>query len=280
MFTLVYGEKFIEMLRSGCARSLTWPRNRAALDGAVWDIYCTIEERGIIRAIVEPIGLEVVWHDSCENLMVAICDHASLCLESGAAMFTAQPDLIFGEGSIEAMVIVASENKRLCVAMAHPRVNTEFLVAMPDGVIGNSTMVELAMQYLHPSFALSDLALDEVNCWNGGIAWRRLGRGLYGVTCNLPTIFLAQFVEEDLPLIKEAGSWDHTWPSALIAEPRQRLIGSSDGAFVVELTDNRTHRPKLRSKPPGAPYTYRGNLPHNLVNRNTVTIWRGSSDEA
>jgi hypothetical protein len=261
-------------------RSLGWPRNRAALRGAVWDIYCHREELGQIEAIVMPLGLPVVFHDAPRNLstaeilMAAMSDHARICIEDGAAMFTAMPDLIFGDGSIEAMVTLASENRRLCIAMPHPRVNEEFVHLMPKSVIGNPELVSLAMNNLHPSFASSDLSLEAVNCWSGGVAWRRLGPDLYGVTCNAPTIFLAQLIDEDLPLIQKAGSWDHTWPSHL--EGRQRLIGSSDAAFVVELTQRHTHKPHVRRKPPGAPYTYRHDLLHHRVNRNTVAIWRGN----
>jgi hypothetical protein len=272
------------MLEYGCARSLAWPRNRAALEGAIWDIYSYPEERDRIVRIAASVGLEVQFHDIPaiheidSKLMAAMLDHARICVAEGAAMFTAQPDNMFGEGSIEAMVAIASENSTLCVAVPHPRVNDAgFIRHLPNGVISNAQLVTLAMQHQHESFAYANLALEEVSCWHGGMAWRRLGPDLYGVTCNLPTIFLARLTQEDIAFFKRApaGAWDHYWPAILMDEQRQRVIGSSDAAFVVELTEHGTHPPVLRRKPPGAPYTYRHDREHHKVNRNTVAVWRG-----
>jgi hypothetical protein len=286
LFTLVYRNRFLEKLEHGCARSLAWPRNRAAIDGAIWDIYSYPEERERITQITAGVGLKIQFHDIPDihaiesKLMAVMLDHARLCVSEGAAMFTAQPDLIFGEGSIEAMVRVAAENRELCVALPHPRVNdAAFVQAMPSGVIENAQLVSLAMQHLHSSFASADMVLENVSTWHGGVSWRRLGEGLYGVTCNTPTIFLARLIPEDVAVLKKAGdgAWDHIWPTTLMKEQRQRLIGSSDAAFVVELTHPRSHVPDLRRKPPGAPYTYRHDRDHHKVNRNTVSVWRGNS---
>lgn len=282
LFSLVYGEKFVDRFTRGLVKSLCWPRNREALQGQWWHIYTGPDEIVRVAAAAETVGIPFIFHEipagetPGDILMAAMRDHARRCVDADDALLAVQPDHLFGEGSIAAMKVIAAENRRLCVAMAHPRVLADdFLDALPDGPMQNAEMVSLAMRHLHPSFAKSDMALDEINTWLGGVSWRELGPSLWGVTVNSPTVFLAQLVGDDLGHFGEAGSWDHTWPATLMDEQRQRLIGSSDAAFTVELTDRHTHIPKLRRKPPGAPYTYRYDLEHNRVNRNTMTIWRG-----
>ena len=89
------------MLEYGCARSLAWPKNRASLEGAVWDIYSYPEERERIAKAVAPVGLELIFHnippihDVATKLMAAMLDHARICVADGAALFTAQPDAMF-----------------------------------------------------------------------------------------------------------------------------------------------------------------------------------------
>jgi hypothetical protein len=254
------------------------------LQGAQWDIYAPDSDRSRISWATEKVGVPIQFHDvqvaetDGAILMASVVDHARRCVAEGDAFLALQPDHIFGEGSLAAMVAVASENARVCVAMAHPRVLPEpFLKQMPPIPMLNPMMVSVAMHNLHPTFATADHAEEEVSTWFCGVAWRKLSNNLWAVNVNSPTVFLARMTDDDVAFLSTAkpGAWDHEWPATLMQDQRQRLIGSSDAAFTVELTSATTHRPTLRQKPPGAPYTYRHDRGHNRVNQNTVVIWRG-----
>lgn len=283
IFTLVFKNRFLELLEYGCARSLAWPKNRAVLEGSVWDIYAHHSERERVLKSVEKVGVPVEFHDIpdihdvAEKLQACLIDESQRCADGGYGLLTAQPDLVFGDGSIGAMAKFASEQSECCVAVPHPRVNdAEFVRDMPDRPISNQELVSMAFRHMHKSWRDADLSLDRVNCWASGVAWRSLGDGLYGVSSRLPTIFLARPTHDDVEILRKAekGAWDHIWPETLVRQQRQRVIGSSDAAFVVELTEKDTHNCAVREKLPNQQDIYRYDLEHHRVNRNTVTVWR------
>ena len=72
------------------------------------------------------------------------------------------------------------------------------------------------------------------------------------------------------------GSYDHSFPRRLVDEQRQRVIGSSDAAFVVELTPPRSNAPRLQPTDPSAPDRFNAAEAHHLANRNLVAIWRAA----
>lgn len=273
-FTVVYGEKHIARFRDGLVRCLAWPRNCAALEGAAWHIHTTPTEYQIVRDAIKHLGIDYQLRE-IGVFTDALVTQVMECSESGEALLTLNADNIFGDGSIEAMKRVAVEGEGLCVALAHPRVRPEFLSWMSDAPMSNAQMVDLAMRTLHPSFTTSDMSREEVNTWAGGVSWRRLGDAVWGVTVNSPSIFLARVVPDDVLRLSAPGAWDHHWPSELVQAERQRFIGGSDAAFVVELTDIGVHMPELVRKPQNAPYAYRHNREHHRVNRNVVAVWRG-----
>jgi hypothetical protein len=287
IFTLVFRNVFLEMLEHCCANSLAWPRNIAALKSvdATWHIYSREDERDRINGIVTRIGIPVEHHAIpdihaiAEKLDTALLAELRAAVEGGSALLTAQPDIVFGDGTIETFIALAKENNEVCIAAPHPRVNAaEFIKEIGAAPIENSELVRLAFKHLHESWRTADLSLDKVSCWHGGVAWRRLGDKMYGVTARLPTAFLVRPREDDIAFFSTAkkGAWDHHWPTKLVNERRQRLIGSSDAAFVVELTEASSHPSVLRAKLPNKQDIYRHNNPHNEVNANTMAIWRSA----
>jgi hypothetical protein len=94
---------------------------------------------------------------------------------------------------------------------------------------------------------------------------------------------LANWIPEDYAFFinqPSFGSYDHTWPGErLIRQERQRYVGSSDAAFICEVTDFDKNIPpwtpehlKVLQVHPDA--FYRDNW-HNAVDRLTVCIFRG-----
>jgi len=282
LFTLVFRNRFLELLEYGCVKSLVWPKNKEALQGAVWDIYAYPDERERVLKIVDRVGIPVEFHDIpnihniAQKLQACLIDEASRCAGK-YGLLTAQPDLVFGDGSIGTMIRIASEQSGCCVAVPHPRVNdSDFVKDMPDRILSNEELVSLAFKHMHRSWTDSNLALDRVNCFFSGSAWRELSEGIYGVSMRIPTIFLARPNDEDVTALRGygLGAWDHKWPELLVKQQRQRLVGSSDAAFVVELTEKGTHTCAVREKLPNEQDIYRYDLNHHGVNRNTLAVWR------
>ena len=237
-----------------------------------------------MREIAEPVGLEIEFNtipdipDIAYKLQRCLILEAERCAAEGEALLTAQPDLVFGDGSIFAMLRLAEEAPGTCVAVPHPRVlDQEFVLDMGADPLDNAQLVRLAMKHLHSSWAHSNLGGSKVNCWQSGSAWRALGDGLIGVSMRIPTIFLARPLPADVEFLKRGpstGAWDHAWPEKLVAEQRQRVIGSSDAAFVVELTRRGANGCEVRERPSENPDAYQGTLGHHKINRNVVAVWR------
>lgn len=189
-------------------------------------------------------------------------------------MLTAHPDNIFSDGSIGNMLALAGDPGS-CVALAHPRVLPDMFMSPP---LWAPMLVDEAMGKLHPSFAASDLSLDSLNTWHGGVGWRKLGEGLWAVSVSCPSVFVANLLPSDLQYLSDPGAWDHEWPTSLLESDRLRFIGSSDAAFVVELTDKAKHGPVLAPKPAGASRTATYPTPYHRAVRSLQAIWRGCID--
>jgi hypothetical protein len=273
--TLVFGEKFLGLFRKS-VRSLSWPKNKEALKGAVWSIHTDREEEA--REIVEPLGLEVEINPVPSGgvgvkLLSSLILDMDKCL-GGDALLTAQPDTIFGDGTIKTLVEVGSEGIN-AISVSHPRVVAE---TFPDlsGPTSNARLVGLAFEHLHPGWQLANMRGDENNCFKGGVAWREIDQDLYAVTVRIPTTYFVRPRSADVEFLKtcKEGGWDHTWPAQLVEEQRHRLIGSSDAAFMVELTELKRNGALPRAARIDEPDAYKFNLDHHRTNRNSLVIWR------
>jgi hypothetical protein len=109
------------------------------------------------------------------------------------------------------------------------------------------------------------------------VAWQFLTPSLVGVQHRLPTVYLANFNEADLFYFKaknEFSIWDTQWTTMLMKSQRLRYIGSSDGAFACEITKEKFNVPEIASVNMSAPDEFYGDLFHNRMLRQFVSIFR------
>jgi hypothetical protein len=287
LFTLCWGEPYCSWFEDALAASLLWPSNNASVreHSQEWNIYTRDQDRDRLRATAERIGVPIQFHpfavnnSSGETLQPALFDHMRNCLQDASAAFIAPPDTIFGEGSVAAICEVG-RSPGICVAVPHVRVNAGALPAIAGRPMPNAELVDFAFKNLHKTWADADAALPNTNSFLGGVSWRQLRKGVYAVTHRLPTCYLANIDASDVDWFSrqwETGTWDHTWPAKIVKEQRQRLIASSDAAFIVELTRENENIPPVAVTDPAAPDKFWRDLEHNYVNRNTVAIFRGVS---
>lgn len=284
VFSLVWGS-YIDWFEHALVKSLRWPRNLEALKAYAdeWNIYTRPADIDRLRAIAEPLGIPLQFHpfdtknSAGETLQPCLLDHMRNCLQTGHAMFIAPPDTIFGEGSVETICKLGS-NHGVCIAVPHVRVNAGALGEIGDGPVSNAKLVAFAWRNLHRTWADADAQLPNTNSYLGGVSWRRVSDDLYAVTHRLPTCYLANIDATDTEWFGrqyETGVFDHTWPEKLVKAQRHRTVGSSDAAFIVELTQENQNIPPLRASDPLCPDLYWRDLEHNFVNRNVVAIFRG-----
>src|SRR5258708_8059247 len=287
LFTLCWGEPYCTWFADALVACLCWPDNLAALraHAAEWNIYPHDADRDRLRGIAERIGVPIQFHpfmmnnSSGETLQPCLFDHMRNCLQDGSAMFIAPPDTIFGNGSVAAICEIG-RLPGLCVAVPHVRVNAGALPAIAGRKWSNPQLVDFCWQNLHKTWTDADADRPNTNSYLGGVSWRRLRQGLYAVTHRLPTCYLANIDASDVEWFSrqwETGTYDHTWPAKIVKEQRQRLIASSDAAFICELTRENDNIPVCQPTDPDAPDKFWRDLEHNYVNRNTVAIFRGAS---
>ena len=284
IFTLVWGS-YIDWFEQALVKSLRWPRNLAALReyASEWNLYCRQNEIDRLRAIAEPLGVPLQFHpfdvknSPGETLQPCLLDHMRNCLQSNTAMFIAPPDTIFGEGSVEAIAKLGS-NHGVCIAVPHVRVNAGALGEIGNEPVSNAQLVGFAFKNLHPTWRDANADLGNTNSYLGGVSWRSIAPDLFSVTHRLPTCYLANIDATDLEWFSrqyETGVWDHSAPERWVKAQRHRTVGSSDAAFIVELTKENENIPPLRASDPLCPDLFWRDLEHNFVNRNVVAIFRG-----
>lgn len=268
--TYVFGGH-VERLKK-TVQSLGWPENRKALEGAFWRIY-TDDAR--VEEIVSPLGLKVEFQPppieggSGERMLKALTMELELCVQHGESLMTVQPDTVFGDGTIGNLIALGHGTKN-AIAVPHPRVNLDFPVGAP---VRNAQLVKLAFKNMHPLWQAAHMGAKKNNVFKTGAGWMELRKDLYAVQVRIPTPYFVTPIEDDFKFLKEqgAGAWDHLWPAKLMQQQRHRIVGSSDAAFMVELTEERPANVVDRSIEPDA---YYGNNLNHTVNRNTICIWR------
>lgn len=297
IFSVVWGENHINWFEKGLMTSLCWPKNREALQHAVWMIYTMPSEVGRLKDIasraipsdqIECIALPSIIQGALPTaqtfLFRALVSAMHECLSDGSQFLMAPPDTLFSEDSIPTL-IEAGEPQGTCIAVAHPRVHPSILSHLTEKEpMHGARMVSLSFQseHLHRTWSDCEVGKAMVNSYVSGVSWRRFGSNLIAVAHRLPTVYLANFVAEDLNFFlhpkrgqpQNFGYWDHQWPSELTNHGRQRIIGSSDAAFIVELTAPLDNIPPLRNANPFDPSAFSRQEPHNIANLNTTVIFR------
>lgn len=274
--TFVYG-RHLELLKRSLA-SLDWPQNKKALERATWSIYTTKEDEASVREILGDRRVEVTLIrasiDIGQQLSKCLLSELAACYQRRAAMLLAPPDTIFGDGTIQNLVSLGEDGNN-AIAAPHPRVVLETFPDLKEPA-SNAQLVSLAFEHMHEVWQLSNTRLVKNNVYGSGTAWREISPNLYAVTMRIPTPYFIRPLARDVETLEAAGSggWDHKWPQSLIREQRHRIVGSSDGAFMVELSPLNLPQGKTRDINWDEPDEYSGKLLHHQINRNTVTIWR------
>ncbi len=290
--TAVWGRKHLDWWKSAGLKSLSWPKNKEALNGAIWSFLTKEEHRDEIEQALAQSGIRVKDleftfmgdileqnpHAAGHIMKEWFVREGSKCLMYNCQGFTAPPDTIIGDGSVQALREVGNQQHVVVIA-AHMRSNTSILSELGDKPLSRAQLVTLGMKHKHKTWEESEFGKDKSNTWVGGVSWRRLGDNLYSVCHLLGTPYLINFTPEDLVYFKNQihyGVIDHSWPGdVLVPAQRQRVMGSSDGAFMVEITEPDQNIPPLEYVRHGYPDLFHKDLPHNRVNRMTSVIFRG-----
>lgn len=257
IFTVVYGDKHVELFRRSCLRSLAFPDNRRAIFGSktVWNIATDKKHEDYIARMVDAFFSELqvnfipMWslRDYIDPIQSAIIKVITKCLQSNEHLLMAPPDTIFGNGTINNLMKVGSE-KDSAVVVPHPRVLPSFLLEDIEPYLTNEELVTRSWKYLHQSWEDAERGHPRQNSFVGGVTWWREDK-LIKVIHRLPTPYYMQFTEEDLRYFKNQisfGGFDHTWPSdVLIPRGRYKYITSSDDCFIVEVTEREKNVPPI-----------------------------------
>jgi hypothetical protein len=144
--------------------------------------------------------------------------------------------------------------------------------------VDNGPLVALAWRHLHDAWVHGERGHANQSSYVGGVEWWRVNNLIQG-THRLPSPYLIQFTKEDLQYFKSAisfGNFDHVWPSdILIPRGRQRYLGSSDAAFIVEITDPNKNVPPIIENQPKTGF-WKDHL-QNRSNAQIIFTFRGST---
>lgn len=301
IYTAVWGPKYTDLFEKTIIRSFRWPDNNKALlnEKVIWSIHTFKEEAAHLIQLCKrtgvdnyeitelPDGLRPPLKPGVDMgaLLLAqfICE-IKRCLETNSRLLIAPPDSLFGDGTLRSLFINGSQ-KGTCVAVPHPRVLPSIfdypsrLCESLKDTLTNSDLVTECFEHLHRTWSEAEVGLDKINSYVGGVCWRKIAKGLYSVQHRLPTNYLIHFTYSDLQFFEQQiafGAIDHLWPTKLIAEERERVIGSSDVAFICEITESN------QNVPPAYPYTkdepdkFWRKAPHNAFFRQVQVIFRGT----
>lgn len=284
IFTLVYGGKFISYWRRAGAVSLLWPRNLAALNtvDVLWDIYTMQDFYREVKEAADslPVGdtdkVEItILKQGKDNALVLALDKAC---RAGAYFMPAPPDLIWGDGSVGALLRLMPFAYGRCLAVPHVRVAAKkFMADFTGDPLTNAQLVKKSFGALHEAFAGSKVPADKHNTGSTGTVWTELAPDLYAAGFFLPTIHMMQPTPDDVKWFQVTSGtdhWDHRWPAGLVGTDRHRIIGSSEAAFMAELTEDDELHPPRHDMHKGKWDEYGGKLAHHVANRNTVSIFR------
>ena len=281
----------VGLLKNACVPSLAWPKNAAALDGVTFSVLTKGIHQEEVTEILKSSGIkfssieftilgpefEINPHASGMFIKEWICREFSKAVTYNQAIILTPPDTIFGDGSIHNLRVTGNR-RDVVVFAAHMRVLPTIMDQITEPV-SNAKLVSLAMKHKHKTWEESELGATEINTYVGGVVWQYLDCDLYACQHLLPTPYFINPTPEDLVYFKNQIHWgviDHDWPGeCLINSERQRVLGSSDAAFMVELT------PAEANIPPKAPYRedepdlFWRRKPHNAINRMNYIILRG-----
>lgn len=303
IFTMMYGDSYIELFKRACFKSLNYPRNKAALKDKTWVIYTKKEhfdqlidlfkdtsfrlELAPIEESMRVAGCGFVKTSQCDGgviLLNGLRNQIAHCIQHKSKILLAPPDTIFGDGTVS-NILALGQDDGVCVGVAHARVHPTVLdqieyVGAVSGAPSNASLVSLLKEHAHASWEFAEIGHKNNNSYIGGIAWRRLGDNLYSVQHRLPTPYLLGFNNTDWDYwwgTVSFGALDHSWPGdRLYRQERFRLVGSSDACMILEITDKDKNVPPIVNNEQSTGDAYWGDRVHHSVNRLFNVIWRGN----
>ncbi len=296
MFTSVWGQGHIEWMERALIRSLLWPSNNSVLKNAIWHIFTRHDDVERVVNLASKVGVKEIRIGELPDGLVGTPPQMGLillqiflhvmdeCLKTNGQLLMAPPDTIFSDGSIP-NIIQAGRFGDTCVAVPHARVNPSIFGALNDNTASSSELVNLLFKHQHKAWAGAEIGIDNQSTFIGGIAWQKMSgtEKTWAVQHMLPTIYLCNFVKSDVEFFQTShdgsepvfGAYDHLWPMDLIKNQRQRWIGSSDGACILEVTKEDQNVPAKYEVNPYEPDAFWRGAPHNKQNRQCMFIMRG-----
>lgn len=290
ILSTAWGKAHIELLKKTAIKSLSWDNNQEALTKAetIWNIYTDEDEVESLdkfsRKSIPGIKFNIQSRNSLRNYIdenqSATIWQMERSIESGDKVLLAPPDTIFGDGTIEGL-LAAGRDEGSVVVTPHPRVLPTILSTYKgpywDLSCENWGLVDLAWTHLHESWIHAEIGHPNQSSYMGGIWWERVN-GLIMGKHLLPSPYLIGFTKQDLEYFDRAcsfGHFDWRWPGdILIPQGRQRYIGSSDLAFIVEITEAHKNVPPIYENQPKT--GFHRDDPHNRANNQIVFTFRGS----
>src|SRR3990167_8602387 len=134
--SVFYGEKHLDLWEKVLVRSLSWPLNKEALQGAAYDVWTTESLFAIAADIAKVLGIKIELHamdsfladlptkylnDSGVMMNQIFLLSMRRCIDSGARMLLAPPDTCFGGDSV-ANILDAATQPGTVVFLPHIRV--------------------------------------------------------------------------------------------------------------------------------------------------------------
>jgi hypothetical protein len=285
ILTAAWGQKHVEWFIRGCLKSLGQTKNRRAIQetDTTWNVFTDAEYIGLLKQEIEmkfpaifkvnPMPIELL-RDRTDNLLSATIWQIGKCLETKQPMLLAPPDTLFGDGSVEGLMRIGAE-PNVCVTVAHPRVLPEIL---GQDIGDTEKFVNLAWSNLHRSWSEAERGHPRQNSFIGGVDWQKTKEKpmTIAVRHRLPTPYYCNFTPEDEQFFRVQigfGTYDHTWAAMLYQMGRIRHVGSSDIAFICELTDADKNIPPVHRG--GNPMEFWKRDAHNEINKQIITVFRG-----
>ncbi len=292
IFTPAWGPKHLALMTSALGRSLKWDLNYKAVRRAKWHLVSNPRDaqdlRNIAASILPDSEIDILVDPRIGNgnpglhLAEAVMKVMQMCLDDSGPLLMATPDFVYGNGTIGSMMAIA-DRPGTCASMAHIRVLPDFLNSLGDGgpmVLKNSNLMWRAFHHSHSTWQDVQCGADPTMSFHCGVTWKWIGPGIAAVQHHMPSPFLINFMARDLDDWQNDGQpgfgfWDHDWPEFLIKAQRLRLIGSSDIAFMAEVTDPNANLGSMLPRNPLDPDAYFREAYHCKIQRQFVSCFRG-----
>lgn len=294
IFTPAWGSKHLALMRSALGRSLLWPKNYDTVREAKWHLVSVPQDAEAVKALAHEL-LPHAEVDICvDPRVMQASDHGlslaldlmkvmDICIKDNAPMLMATPDFVYGDGTIRAMMEIADQPGTVA-GMAHIRVLPGFLAHIGFNVTGkiptNAQLMNIAFKNCHGTWQDTQCGADPTMSYHCGVSWKWLNENTAAVQHHMPSPFLVNFISKDKDVWRNGGEpgfgfWDHDWPAFLLNDQRLRWIGSSDAAFMAEVTEPMANLGKMLPRNPLDPDAFFKDSYHCRIQRQFVSIFRG-----